>query len=78
MIRDWNFHHTMVAEKKHDAHLYARPQLQAMMPRLPLTSVSGCSSLHVESFPGRADFHAIEGEEGDMVRDTDAASFADD
>ncbi|CAE7631035.1 strG [Symbiodinium sp. CCMP2592] len=35
---------------------------------LPLTSVSGCSSLHVESFPGRADFHAIEGEEGDIFR----------
>ncbi|CAE7235994.1 Streptomycin biosynthesis protein StrG [Symbiodinium microadriaticum] len=35
---------------------------------MPLTSVSGCSSLHVESFPGRADFHAIEGGEGDMFR----------
>ncbi|CAE7253794.1 strG [Symbiodinium natans] len=35
---------------------------------LPLTNVSGCSSLFVESFPGRADFHAFEGGEGDLFR----------
>ncbi|CAJ1385339.1 unnamed protein product [Effrenium voratum] len=35
---------------------------------LPLTSVAGSNSLYLESFPGRGDFHAFEGTNGDGFR----------